>query len=131
MKRTLLLSAITLPGLLSAQLTITDSLSTSALTTLLEGFNITISNLTVNCPESAYGEFDGTSEIPITHGLVLTSGTADAVAGTVYDFASGGCHDGLGRTSLNQNEGAESTLAFFQAALALDAAGLHASMLKR
>ena len=36
----------------------------------------------------------------------------------VYDFASGGCHDGLGSTTVNDNEGAESTLAFLQALLA-------------
>ncbi len=46
----------------------------------------------------------------------------------VYDFATGGCHDGLGRHTVNDNEGAESTLAFLQALLALDAAGLQASL---
>jgi hypothetical protein len=46
----------------------------------------------------------------------------------VYDFATGGCHDGLGAETLNDNEGAESTLAFLQALLALDAAGLQASL---
>jgi glycosyltransferase involved in cell wall biosynthesis len=46
----------------------------------------------------------------------------------VYDFATGGCHDGLGAQTLNDNEGAESTLAFLQALLALDAAGLQASL---
>jgi len=47
----------------------------------------------------------------------------------VYDFATGGCHDGLGREALNDNEGAESTLAFLQALLAVDGAGLQASLL--
>jgi hypothetical protein len=46
----------------------------------------------------------------------------------VYDFATGGCHDGLGRDRVNENEGAESTLAFLQALLALDSAGLQASL---
>jgi glycosyltransferase involved in cell wall biosynthesis len=46
----------------------------------------------------------------------------------VYDFATGGCHDGLSGRSLNDNEGAESTLAFFQALLALEAAGLQSSL---
>lgn len=46
----------------------------------------------------------------------------------VYDFATGGCHDGLGQHTVNDNEGAESTLAFLQALLALDAAGLQASL---
>ncbi len=44
----------------------------------------------------------------------------------VYDFATGGCHDGLGPDGLNQNEGAESTLAFLQAVLVLAEAGLQA-----
>ena len=46
----------------------------------------------------------------------------------MYDFATGGCHDGLSAQSLNDNEGAESTLAFFQALLALESAGLQSSL---
>ena len=45
----------------------------------------------------------------------------------LYDFATGGCSDGLGAETLNQNEGAESTLALHRAALLLDAAGIRAS----
>jgi hypothetical protein len=44
----------------------------------------------------------------------------------LYDFATGGCSDGLGAVSKNDNEGAESTLAFHRAALLLEAAGLPA-----
>ena len=44
----------------------------------------------------------------------------------LYDFATGGCSDGLGSESVNDNEGAESTLALHQAALLLDAAGVRA-----
>jgi len=44
----------------------------------------------------------------------------------LYDFATGGCSDGLGNDALNDNEGAESTLAFHHAALLLDAAGVRA-----
>ena len=46
----------------------------------------------------------------------------------LYDFATGGCSDGLGSEALNQNEGAESTLALHRAALLLDAAGVRASV---
>ena len=46
----------------------------------------------------------------------------------LYDFATGGCSDGLGSEALNQNEGAESTLAFHRAALLLDAAGVRAEV---
>ena len=42
----------------------------------------------------------------------------------LYDFATGGCSDGLGSETSNDNEGAESTLAFHRAALLLDAIGL-------
>ena len=49
----------------------------------------------------------------------------------LYDFATGGCSDGLGRNTLNDNEGAESTLAFHHAALLLDAAGVRATARER
>jgi glycosyltransferase involved in cell wall biosynthesis len=42
----------------------------------------------------------------------------------LYDFATGGCGDGLGERDVNANEGAESTLAFHRAQLLLDAAEL-------
>ncbi len=43
---------------------------------------------------------------------------------SLYDEASGGCHDGVGPDGLNRNEGAESTLAYLQAWLALESVGL-------
>ena len=45
----------------------------------------------------------------------------------LYDFATGGCSDGLGSEAVNENEGAESTLALHRAALLLDAAGIRAA----
>jgi glycosyltransferase involved in cell wall biosynthesis len=42
----------------------------------------------------------------------------------LYDFSTGGCSDGLGIDGLNQNEGAESTLAFHRAQTMIDAAAL-------
>ena len=49
----------------------------------------------------------------------------------LYDFATGGCSDGLGAETTNHNEGAESTLAVQQSALLLDAAGLPAVLRDR
>jgi glycosyltransferase involved in cell wall biosynthesis len=49
----------------------------------------------------------------------------------LYDFATGGCCDGLGDETTNDNEGAESTLAFHRAALLLDTAGLPAVLRHR
>ncbi|MFZ1686531.1 MAG: choice-of-anchor L domain-containing protein [Flavobacteriales bacterium] len=72
-----------------AQLTITDSLAISSISTLLEGIGVTVSNVTVNCAEHAMGHFIGTSELSITEGLLLTSGAADLVAGPSMNFATG------------------------------------------
>jgi glycosyltransferase involved in cell wall biosynthesis len=49
----------------------------------------------------------------------------------LYDFATGGCCDGLGHDALNLNEGAESTLELHRAALLLDAAGVRAAIHER
>jgi glycosyltransferase involved in cell wall biosynthesis len=46
----------------------------------------------------------------------------------VYDFSTGGCHDGVGEAALNGNQGAESTLAYLQALHALHAAGVEATL---
>jgi glycosyltransferase involved in cell wall biosynthesis len=46
----------------------------------------------------------------------------------VYDVSTGGCHDGVAESALNGNEGAESTLAYLQAVLALHAAGVEATL---
>ncbi|MCB0791819.1 MAG: T9SS type A sorting domain-containing protein [Flavobacteriales bacterium] len=81
MKRSLLLLPFVIPGLAHAQLTITDSLSVPDLATLLEGLNVSIVNVQVNCAPGSHGEFNGVSEIPITHGLVLSTGLVDSVAG--------------------------------------------------
>ena len=42
----------------------------------------------------------------------------------LHDPVSGGCHDGLGTKTRNNNQGAESTLAFLQAGLTLERAGI-------
>lgn len=76
----LLLLATCVFNTIKAQLTITDSLSTLQITNLLQGLGVTISNLTVNCPARAMGEFSGTSEMAITQGLVLSTGRVDLIA---------------------------------------------------
>ncbi|MFH1661669.1 MAG: hypothetical protein ABIA02_01045 [Candidatus Falkowbacteria bacterium] len=38
----------------------------------------------------------------------------------IYDESTGGCYDGLGQHSLNFNQGAESTISYFLARLAID-----------
>jgi hypothetical protein len=90
MKRTLTLGLVLGSAFATqAQMTITDSLSVGAISTLLEGLGVTVSNVQVNCAGLAMGQFNGPSELSISQGLVLTSGSADAVAGPVSNGASG------------------------------------------
>lgn len=88
MKKLYALAFAMLAGSANAQLTVTDSLSLSDVAQLLEGLNVTIQNVTVNCAGSAMGQFSGTSEMEIEEGLVLTTGSASLVAGPVGNFAS-------------------------------------------
>jgi hypothetical protein len=82
MIRTLTLSLCACAALgTQAQLTITDSLSTAQIATLLEGLNVAVTNVTTNCDARAAGEFNGTSEIPFTQGIILSSGAVDDAAG--------------------------------------------------
>jgi len=45
----------------------------------------------------------------------------------VYDEATGGCHDGVGQYAINLNEGAESTISYLMARLALEEVAQHKS----
>ncbi len=72
----------------TAQITVTDSLPESELAELLEGLNVSILNVSVNCAGASFGHFSGTSEMPIEEGLVLCTGYADHVAGPADGFAS-------------------------------------------
>jgi hypothetical protein len=89
MKKYLLLISVSFIYFVAqAQLSVTDSLSNSQITTLLQGSGLTISNLVVNCPGKSIGQFSGTSEMPITQGLVLSSGLVDSVAGSASLFTT-------------------------------------------
>lgn len=90
MKKFATLSSLVVSSLtVNAQLTITDSLTLGSIATLLEGIGVSVSNVTVNCAPAAMGHFIGTSELSITEGLLITSGSADLVAGPSTAFATG------------------------------------------
>ncbi len=49
---------------------------------------------------------------------------ANRLHASLYDFSTAGCHDGIGESGVNRNQGAESTVSFLMALLAvLDLAG--------
>ena len=72
----------------TAQITVEDSLSVSAIAQLLEGPDVGISNVQVNCIVTAMGHFSGPSELTIGDGLVLTTGYVDWLAAPVTFIAA-------------------------------------------
>lgn len=58
----------------SAQLTVSHGIDSAAVHTLLAHPSLQISNITMNCDATAYGEFSGRSELPMTHGLYVSTG---------------------------------------------------------
>lgn len=85
-KFTLLISFLLCFEFSNAQLTIQTGLSDTAMTTLLEGLGVSISNLTINCDSNAYGQFNGSSELAITNGVVMSTGDANALADSSAAF---------------------------------------------
>lgn len=59
---------------LSAQLIVSHGVDTATIHSLLNQPSLQISNITVSCDALAYGSFSGISELPITHGLYLSTG---------------------------------------------------------
>jgi len=78
-----------LVGSAQAQLTITDNLSTASIADLLEGLNVSIQAVQVNCAGTAMGHFTGGSDLGIEEGILLTTGEASSVAAPASSFTSG------------------------------------------
>ncbi|MCB0396652.1 MAG: choice-of-anchor L domain-containing protein [Flavobacteriales bacterium] len=65
-----------------AQLTVTGGLNLNDIRNLLFGPDVTIANFQVNCPNGAYGSFNGgNSNIGLTGGILLTTGNINVAVG--------------------------------------------------
>lgn len=64
---------------LQAQVIFTPGIDTATVHELLTQPGLSISNIIIHCDNSAYGEFTGNSELPMTHGLFLSTGTASSL----------------------------------------------------
>ncbi|MFN8286594.1 MAG: choice-of-anchor L domain-containing protein, partial [Chitinophagales bacterium] len=86
---TALLTCFTV-GFLQAQLQVTANNNASQLAQVLAGAGVTVSNFTINCPSTACGTFSngGSTNLGITSGVALTTGTIGAVPNTGATFAS-------------------------------------------
>ena len=81
--------ALSLGNHVQSQVIISDSLSNTDVENLLTGFGVNISNLVVNCDPAAIGEFNGTSMVPITQGLLLSTGNVNNfLYGSAFGFTS-------------------------------------------
>jgi glycosyltransferase involved in cell wall biosynthesis len=76
----------------------------SAVEALVEAFRITGKKQYANEAKLAFGWFLGRNHLNQM----------------IYDEATGGCYDGLGKHSINFNQGAESTISYFLARLAIE-----------
>ena len=71
-------------------LQVADTLSDQELVQMLVGGGLQISNIVVNCADTAYGSFDGTNcNIGIDSGLILTTGNIDLAKGPNDDGSVG------------------------------------------
>lgn len=76
MKKLYITLVICLSGFFAhSQLTMNPGLDTASLSNLLEGLGVDINGMTINCKDSAYGQFSGVSAIPITNGIALSTGS--------------------------------------------------------
>lgn len=76
-----------------AQLTITPGATASQLIQSFAGQGITVSNLTINCRTTAYGTFQNSGgNLPMSDGILLTSGLAASAAGPNNTGGRSFCH---------------------------------------
>jgi len=64
-----------------AQIEVTSGVDKEQLINTLIGEGVEITDVTINCPEVAYGTFSGNSNMGINDGIILTSGSAELAVG--------------------------------------------------
>jgi len=77
-----------------AQLVVTPGVSTATLLSSLVGQGMTVSNVSLNCANSAYGTFSNgnTTNMGITNGILLTTGNATSAIGPNNSISTSTCH---------------------------------------
>lgn len=81
-------------GKINAQLTVTPGVPAATLVSSLVGAGLTVSNVVLNCPSNAYGTFanGNTTNIGITNGILLTTGSAVNAIGPNNSTSLGTCN---------------------------------------
>ncbi|MFK7907836.1 MAG: choice-of-anchor L domain-containing protein [Chitinophagales bacterium] len=87
---------------LQAQLEVTGGQASQEVIENFLGAGVTVTNVEINCPEVAYGTFDGTnSNIGIDNGIVLTTGSIDNAVGPNNDSGAQTDNGGDGDSDLS------------------------------
>lgn len=87
MKQLLIASLFFLSNIVLAQLSVNTNVTDSAMANSIAGNGVSISNVTMNCSNYAYGTFDGTgSNVGIDGGVILTTGFADSPPATACSY---------------------------------------------
>lgn len=82
-------TAILLPFITSAQLAVTQNANATTLSQLLAGAGVTITNVTKTCDNNGTGTFNNvTSNLGINQGIVLASGKVQNIGQSASNFAS-------------------------------------------
>ncbi|MDQ3112076.1 MAG: SprB repeat-containing protein, partial [Bacteroidota bacterium] len=79
---------------ISAQLTVTPNPSIATLISNLAGQGLTVTNVVLNCPTGAYGTFanGNTTNVGLTNGILLTTGSATNAIGPNNSTSAGTCN---------------------------------------
>jgi len=84
-----------------AQLTFNNALTAQQLAQILAGPGVTVSNATMNCPFNAIGSFNGSSNIGMLSGIILTTGSTANAAGPNNTGSAGTNNGAPGDPQLN------------------------------
>ncbi len=89
-----------------AQLIVTPNTPPEDMVNMLTGGGVTVSNITLNCPEGAYGTFNGlASNIGIETGIMLATGPLDIAVGPNNSGSAGEDNFGIGYDMLTDIAG--------------------------
>ena len=84
---TLIIASFLIAISANAQLVVNDNVTDSVLANTMVGAGVTISNVSLNCNNGAYGLFNSTnSNVGISDGILLTTGLAAPVTSCMYNL---------------------------------------------
>jgi len=96
---------------ISAQLLVDNSPTIEAITQMLKRQGISIQSIQIDCEEGSFGTFSGNSNIPLTDGILLTTGNANEAIGPNNSAVVTGSNTGsVGDSDLDALPGVNSTV---------------------